>query len=102
MTDEIQDWIERVSRLPVDGSPGQPDVCIIELGGTVGDIESMPFIEALRQFQFRVGSDNFCLIHVSLVPVVGAVGEQKTKPTQHSLRALRKNPILLNILFSAY
>lgn len=77
MTDEIQDWIERVSRLPVDGSPGQPDVCIIELGGTVGDIESMPFIEALRQFQFRVGSDNFCLIHVSLVPVVGAVGEQK-------------------------
>ena len=89
MTDEIQDWIERVSRLPVDGSPGQPDVCIIELGGTVGDIESMPFIEALRQFQFRVGSDNFCLIHVSLVPVVGAVGEQKTKPTQHSVQALR-------------
>lgn len=89
VTDEIQDWIERVSRLPVDGSPGQPDVCIIELGGTVGDIESMPFIEALRQFQFRVGSDNFCLIHVSLVPVVGAVGEQKTKPTQHSVQALR-------------
>lgn len=89
MTDEIQDWIERVSKLPVDGSPDQPDVCIIELGGTVGDIESMPFIEALRQFQFRVGSDNFCLIHVSLVPVVGAVGEQKTKPTQHSVQALR-------------
>lgn len=79
VTDEIQDWIERVSRFPVDGSPGQPDVCIIELGGTVGDIESMPFIEALRQFQFRVGSDNFCLIHVSLVPVVGAVGEQKNE-----------------------
>ena len=49
----------------------------------------MPFIEALRQFQFRIGSDNFCLIHVSLVPVVGAVGEQKTKPTQHSVQALR-------------
>ena len=64
-------------------------MCIIELGGTVGDIESMPFIEALRQFQWRVGSDNFCLIHVSLVPVVGAVGEQKTKPTQHSVQALR-------------
>ena len=89
MTDEIQDWIERVSKLPVDGSPDQPDVCIIELGGTVGDIESMPFIEALRQFQFRVGSDNFCLIHVSLVPVVGAVGEQKTKPTQHGVKELR-------------
>ena len=55
----------------------------------MGDIESMPFIEALRQFQFRVGTDNFCLIHVSLVPVVGAVGEQKTKPTQHSIQALR-------------
>ena len=89
VTDEIQDWIQRVSKLPVDGRESQPDVCIIELGGTVGDIESMPFIEALRQFQFRVGSDNFCLIHVSLVPVVGAVGEQKTKPTQHSVQALR-------------
>ena len=89
VTDEIQDWIERVSKLPVDGRNGEPDVCIIELGGTVGDIESMPFIEALRQFQFRVGSENFCLIHVSLVPVVGAVGEQKTKPTQHSVQALR-------------
>ena len=61
----------------------------IELGGTVGDIESAPFIEAMRQFQFRVGHDNFCLIHVSLVPVVGAVGEQKTKPTQSSVRELR-------------
>ncbi|KAJ1934798.1 CTP synthase ura7, partial [Linderina macrospora] len=59
------------------------------LGGTVGDIESAPFIEAMRQFQFRVGHDNFCLIHVSLVPVVGAVGEQKTKPTQASVRDLR-------------
>ena len=75
VTDEIQEWIERVAQIPVDGQPDQPDVCIIELGGTVGDIESMPFIEALRQFQWRVGSDNFCLIHVSLVPVVGAVGE---------------------------
>ncbi|EEH59821.1 CTP synthase [Micromonas pusilla CCMP1545] len=89
VTDEIQEWIERVSKIPVDGMFGEPDVCIIELGGTVGDIESMPFIEALRQFQFRVGSDNFCLVHVSLVPVVGAVGEQKTKPTQHSVQALR-------------
>jgi CTP synthase len=62
---------------------------IIKLGGTVGDIESAPFIEALRQFQFRVGKNNFCLIHVSLVPVVGSVGEQKTKPTQASVRDLR-------------
>ena len=89
ITNEIQDWIERVAHVPVDGTDVIPDVCVIELGGTVGDIESMPFIEALRQFQFRVGTDSFCLIHVSLVPVVGAVGEQKTKPTQHSIQALR-------------
>ena len=50
-----QDWIQRVAHVPVDGRDGVPDVCVIELGGTVGDIESMPFIEALRQFQFRVG-----------------------------------------------
>ncbi|KAJ1921629.1 CTP synthase ura7 [Tieghemiomyces parasiticus] len=68
---------------------GEPDVCIIELGGTVGDIESAPFVEAMRQFQFRVGHENFCLIHVSLIPVVGSVGEQKTKPTQSSVRDLR-------------
>jgi len=89
ITDCIQDWIERVARVPVDGLAGTADVCVIELGGTVGDIESMPFIEALRQFQFRVGRDNFCLVHVSLVPVLGVVGEQKTKPTQHSVRELR-------------
>ncbi len=55
ITDAIQDWIERVAHTPVDGRDGCPTVCVIELGGTVGDIESMPFIEALRQFQFRVG-----------------------------------------------
>ncbi|RCI00450.1 CTP synthase ura7 [Rhizopus azygosporus] len=89
ITDAIQNWIERVVELPIDKSGAKPDVCIIELGGTVGDIESAPFIEAMRQFQFRVGHDNFCLIHVSLVPVVGSVGEQKTKPTQMSVRDLR-------------
>jgi hypothetical protein len=71
-------------------SPGCPLSVLVggwtQLGGTVGDIESMPFVEALRQFQFRVGKDNFCLIHVSLVPVLGVVGEQKTKPTQHSVQ----------------
>eukprot|EP00892_Ulva_mutabilis_P012095 jgi/Ulvmu1/9258/UM050_0007.1 len=89
ITDEIQDWIERVSHTPVDGSSRLPSVCVIELGGTVGDIESMPFLEALRQFQFRVGPKNMCVIHVSLVPVLGVVGEQKTKPTQHSVQVLR-------------
>lgn len=98
ITNEIQDWIERVAHVSVDGSGQLPEVCVIELGGTVGDIESMPFVEALRQFQFRVGAGNFCVVHVSLVPVIGAVGEQKTKPTQHSvatLRSLGLNPSLL-------
>ena len=89
VTHAIQDWIERVAQIPVDGSDEFPEICIIELGGTVGDIESAPFIEAMRQFQFRVGADNFALIHVSLVPIVGSVGEQKTKPTQASVRDLR-------------
>ncbi|GAO50845.1 CTP synthase [Saitoella complicata NRRL Y-17804] len=87
LTNAVQDWIERVARVPVDETGEEPDVCIIELGGTVGDIESAPFVEALRQFQFRVGHDNFALIHVSLVPVIG--GEQKTKPTQAAIRDLR-------------
>ncbi|KAM1001854.1 hypothetical protein ACFX13_008407 [Malus domestica] len=89
ITDAIKTWIESVSVIPVDGKEGPADVCVIELGGTVGDIESMPFIEALRQLSFSVGQENFCLIHVSLIPVLGVVGEQKTKPTQHSVRELR-------------
>ncbi|KAK5783790.1 CTP synthase [Gossypium arboreum] len=89
ITDAIKERIESVAHVPVDGKEGPADVCVIELGGTVGDIESMPFIEALRQLFFSVGHDNFCLIHVSLIPVLGVVGEQKTKPTQHSVRELR-------------
>ena len=90
ITDAIQDWIHRVAHLPAEkGSEARPDVCMIELGGTVGDIESMVFLEALRQYRYRVGGDNFALIHVSLVPVVGAVGEPKSKPTQHGVRELR-------------
>ena len=62
VTDAIQDWIQRVAHVPVDGRDGVPDVCVIELGGTVGDIESSPFVEALRQFQFRCGVGLvFCL-----------------------------------------
>ncbi|KAH9795342.1 CTP synthase [Citrus sinensis] len=98
ITDEIQDWIERVAMIPVDGKEGPVDVCVIELGGTIGDIESMPFIEALGQFSYRVGPGNFCLIHVSLVPVLNVVGEQKTKPTQHSVRGLRGQGLTPNIL----
>nr|CAB3477628.1 unnamed protein product [Digitaria exilis] len=98
ITNAIQDWIERVAMVPVDGKEGPADVCVIELGGTIGDIESMPFIEALGQFSYRVGPGNFCLVHVSLVPVMSVVGEQKTKPTQHSVRGLRGLGLTPNIL----
>ncbi|KAG9448064.1 hypothetical protein H6P81_014192 [Aristolochia fimbriata] len=98
VTDAIQEWIERVAMIPVDGQEGPADVCVIELGGTIGDIESMPFIEALAQFSDRVGPGNFCLVHVSLVPVLNVVGEQKTKPTQHSVRGLRGQGLSPNIL----
>lgn len=98
ITDAIQEWIERVAHIPVDGKPGPADVCVIELGGTIGDIESMPFIEALGQFSYRVGAGNFCLLHVSLVPVLSVVGEQKTKPTQHSVRGLRSLGLTPDIL----
>nr|CAG8559292.1 8990_t:CDS:10 [Entrophospora candida] len=89
ITDTIQEWIEKVAKVPVDQTNQEPDICIIELGGTVGDIESAPFVEAMRQFQFRVGSENFALGHVSLVPIIGTVGEQKSKPTQTTIRELR-------------
>ncbi|XP_019055548.1 PREDICTED: CTP synthase-like isoform X2 [Nelumbo nucifera] len=98
ITDAIQEWIERVALIPVDGKEDPADVCVIELGGTIGDIESMPFIEALGQFSYRVGPGNFCLVHVSLVPVLNVVGEQKTKPTQHSVRGLRGLGLTPNIL----
>jgi len=88
-TDMVQSWIKEVARHTVDGSGLMPDVCLIEVGGTVGDIESMVFLEALRQFQFIAGRENILFLHVSLVPVLGSVGEQKTKPTQHSVKELR-------------
>jgi len=89
ITDAIQTWVEKVAQVPVVDCNETPEVCIIELGGTIGDIEGMPFIEAFRQFQFRVGRENFCSIHVSLVPQPRATGEHKTKPTQASVRELR-------------
>ena len=90
ITNEIIERVESVAARSVDGSGEKPDVCIIELGGTVGDIESMPFVEAMRQLQLKVGNSNFCLVHISMVPTVGPdPGEQKTKPTQHSVKELR-------------
>ncbi|RJU98700.1 MAG: CTP synthase (glutamine hydrolyzing) [Candidatus Poseidoniales archaeon] len=98
VTNAVQEWIEDVAHQPADGSGEIPDACIIELGGTVGDIESAPYIEALRQFQFRVGRENVTFVHVSLVPVMGPVGEQKTKPTQHTVKELRGLGITPDIL----
>jgi CTP synthase len=106
VTTAIQEWVERVARIPVDvrvtpeakpgatggGSDGAdhvPEVCVIELGGTIGDIEGMPFVEAFRQFARKVGASNFCNVHVSLVPQPKTTGEHKTKPTQVSVRELR-------------
>ncbi len=84
----ITDEIKRRMRLQADESP-KPDVIITEIGGTVGDIESQPFIESARQVRHELGRSNVFFVHVSLVPFMGASGEQKTKPTQHSVAALR-------------
>lgn len=89
ITDTIQNWVERVAKQPVTEDGKIPEVCIVELGGTIGDIEGMPFVEAFRQFQFRVKRENFCVAHVSLVPSPKSTGEPKTKPTQSSVRELR-------------
>lgn len=70
LTHAIQAWIERLARIPVDETKQEPDVCVVELGGTVGDIENAPFVEALRQLRFEVGKGNFLHTHVSLVPVI--------------------------------
>ncbi|MBU6265353.1 MAG: CTP synthase, partial [Actinomycetales bacterium] len=84
----ITDEIKRRMRLQAEDIP-QPDVIITEIGGTVGDIESQPFIESARQVRHELGRKNVFFVHVSLVPFMGASGEQKTKPTQHSVAALR-------------
>ena len=83
ITDEIKASIRRVE------DQTQADVLIVELGGTVGDIESMPFLEAIRQMHQELGDANVVFAHTTLVPELGAVGEQKTKPTQHSVKELR-------------
>jgi len=92
VSDAIQEWVLNVAKEPVaqskeveDGNK-PPEVCIVELGGTLGDIESMPFVEALRQLQENIGYKNMCFLHVSLVPEIN--GEQKTKPTQHSVKTM--------------
>ncbi|KAI1121475.1 CTP synthase N-terminus-domain-containing protein [Nemania abortiva] len=96
VVDAIKDWIKRVAHTSVDGSGEEPDVCIIELGGTVGDIESMPFLEALTQLRHEAGSTNFATIMVSYVPVIH--GEQKTKPTQHAVKSVRSHGLIPDVI----
>ncbi len=76
-------------RIALVGSKNDPDVVIVEVGGTVGDIEGQPFLEAIRQMRIDVGRDNALYVHVTYLPHIGATGELKTKPTQHSVRELR-------------
>jgi CTP synthase len=90
ITNEIKDAIRLASR--------DVDVVLVEIGGTVGDIESMPFLEAIRQFRLDVGRDNTLYIHLTLVPYIGTAGELKTKPTQHSVRDLRSIGIQPDVL----
>jgi len=90
VTNEIKDAIRRVS--------DNVDIVIVEIGGTVGDIESLPFLEAIRQMRQEVGRENTLFIHLTLVPFIAAAGELKTKPTQHSVRELREIGIQADIV----
>ncbi len=92
ITDEIKARIKQVAR------DNTPDVVIVEIGGTVGDIESIPFLEAIRQFSQDVGKNNAIYIHLTLIPLIAVAGEQKTKPTQHSVKELRSIGIRPDIL----
>ena len=92
ITNEIKDAVRSVAE------KDKPDVIIVEIGGTVGDIESLPFLEAIRQMGNEEGSGNALFIHVTLVPYIAAAGELKTKPTQHSVRDLREIGIAPDIL----
>ncbi|HEY6095991.1 MAG TPA: CTP synthase, partial [Gallionellaceae bacterium] len=87
ITNEIQAFIERGATASYDG---KADVAIVEIGGTVGDIESLPFLEATRQMALRLGRQSAAFVHLTLVPYIASAGELKTKPTQHSVQKLRE------------
>jgi len=90
ITDEIKHFIRR--------GAGDAEVAIVEIGGTVGDIESLPFLEAIRQMAIELGRDQYCFIHLTLVPYIASAGEIKTKPTQHSVKELREIGIEPDVL----
>ena len=87
ITNEIQDFVRRGAGV---GTPDAVDVAIVEIGGTVGDIESLPFLEAARQMSLKMGPNNAAFVHLSYVPWIAAAGELKTKPTQHTAQKLRE------------
>ena len=95
ITNEIKDRVLMIERINPDN---QPDVVITEIGGTVGDIESLPFLEAIRQLKFELGKARVMYIHVTLIPYIKAAGELKTKPSQHSVKELRSIGIQPDIL----
>ncbi len=92
ITNEIKE------RIQILGKNGEYDIVITEIGGTVGDIESLPYIEAVRQLKWELGDDNALVIHLTLVPYLSAAGELKTKPTQHSVKTLMESGIKADIL----
>jgi CTP synthase len=98
ITDEIKKYFLNVRNDPESSSGQDFDIVICEIGGTVGDIEGLPFLEAIRQFRFDMGKDNVLYIHVTLVPYVKTADELKTKPTQHSVKELREIGIQPDIL----
>ncbi|KHN79744.1 CTP synthase 2 [Toxocara canis] len=98
VTGAIVDWVERVAAIPVDGTDQRPDVCIIELGGTIGDIEGMPFVAAFEKFQRPAYRDLLMTVHVSLVLDPKTTGEPKTKPMQNSVRNLRASGLIPDLL----
>ncbi len=95
ITNEIQEFVQRGAASTFGG---KPDVAVVEIGGTVGDIESLPFVEAVRQMSFRVGRNNTCFLHLTLCPYVASAGELKTKPTQHSVQKLREYGVYPDLL----
>ncbi len=92
ITDVIKDRVRKIA------NKSKAEICLVEIGGTVGDIESMPFLEAARQLKLEEGPNNIVFVHVTLVPSLDVVGEQKTKPTQHSVKELRELGIMPDVI----
>jgi CTP synthase len=91
ITNEIKE------RIQILGKSGDYDIIITEIGGTVGDIESLPYIEAVRQLKWELGDENAITIHLTLVPYLAAAGELKTKPTQHSVKTLMESGVKADV-----